>query len=241
MHKMVYFGLGLLFGGGIGATTAYILTKKHERRLCEEEISDMRAHFNQRLDNVLTRYGIVDDEKPHFVTGTSITPSEAVEASVSDDSEPKAYFPGEAEKPSLEALAAAREASDDIRASEGYVDYRKISSGEEEGPTEDTGEGYNAAHPSADTYIISDEQFIRECLNYEKREFRYYNEDSTLCNEEDEVLEDHILIGEKNIDALKNGTDGIIYVRNDFLKIDYEIQLMEGSYNEQVLGMYSED
>lgn len=233
MHKMVYFGLGLLFGGGIGATTAYILSKKHERRLCEEEIADMRAHFNERLDNALKRQGFVDVEN-------SITLPEAVEAPVSDDSEPKAYFPGEAEKPSLEALAAAREASEDIRASEGYVDYRRISSGEE-GPTEDTGEGENAAHPSADTYIISDEQFVRECLNYEKREYRYYNEDSTLCNEEDEVLEDHILIGEKNIDALKNSTDGLIYVRNDFLKIDYEIQLMEGSYDEQVLGYYGEE
>ena len=227
MHKMVYFGLGLLFGGGIGATTAYILTKKRYEGIVNKEIDEIREHYKKKAFSVVYEY-----EDAH---------SEAVEAPVSDDSEPKAYFPGEAEKPSLEALAAAREASDDIRASEGYVDYRKISSGEEEGPTEDTGEGENAAHPSADTYIISDEQFIRECLNYEKREFRYYNEDSTLCNEEDEVLEDHILIGEKNIDALKNGTDGLIYVRNDFLKIDYEIQLMEGSYEEQVLGYYAEE
>lgn len=224
MYKMLYFGIGLLFGGGIGATTAYILTKKRLEDEKEKEIIEMREYFLKKAEEVLTGNNkTTKSYETEFVTGMSIKDEKAA----TDGPVKYTTFPEEFKKPDLE----------DIAKEKGYFNYSNLSA-ETEYPQEDTGEGENLAHPS-DLYLITEEQYLEECLNYEKREFRYYKEDQILCNEEDEVLTIRYCVGE---DAIKKlDTEDLVYVRNDILHIDYEVQGMEGSYDEQVLGHYTED
>lgn len=211
MHKMLYFGIGLLFGGGIGATTAYFLTKKRYEGYVDQEVEAMRQHYLKKFEE-------------HFVTGTSVKDEKAA----TDAPVKVTTFPEEVEKPALE----------DIAKEKGYFNYANLA--EEESPEEETGEGENLAHP-ADVYIITDEQYVTECLNYEKREFRYYIEDETLCNEEDEVLEPRYTVTNYAIEELLKEENELIYVRNNMLHIDYEVQKMFGSFREQVFGDYKEE
>lgn len=63
----------------------------------------------------------------------------------------------------------------------------------------------------------------------------YYEEDDTLCYEEnDEVVEDTLsVVGDVSLDAF--GDDDVIYVRDDMLKINYEVHLIHNSYRRAVL------
>lgn len=220
MTKLLYFGLGLLVGGGIGTTTAYILTKRHYSKVAEDEIDEMRHHFNKKIEDL----------------------AEKTTEAISNKSE--AVFESEEKKPSMEDIVARRGEKTAIMKE--YKDYTKAYT-YEEGPVEETGEGENIVHQDP-PYLISEEQYSTENMHYEKREFRYYEDDDTLCNEEDEVLETRYSVTEEAItellsldDDYKAHHDEIIYVRNDMLKIDYEVQLIHGSYDEQVLGHYAED
>lgn len=229
MSKLLYFGLGTLFGGAIGATVSYFLTKKKINDEADREIEEMRQYYLEKAEKL-----IKDNEKE---TNSINTPSEAVEAPQSDSKQSKAKFPTEEEKPSMEAYAAERGILP-----KNYTNYSNYyQSNKGDGPEEETGEGENLAHPSAEIYEIEDSQYFTECLNYEKREFRYYIEDETLCNEEDEVLEPKYTVGESAIKTLLKDEVELIYVRNDVIHIDYEVQKMFGSYNEQVLGQYGDE
>lgn len=219
MQKLVYFTLGLLLGGGLGATTAYILTRKHYEAIADSEIASMREHYAQK-----------ERERNAFVTGTTLIEEENEPI---EPYEPQSYskFPSEDAKPDLEELARQK----------GYINYAHQYNPEEESPSEDSGEGENLANPS-EPYIIDDEAYVTECIEYEKREWRYYLEDDTLCNEEDEVLEPRYTVTERAIEKLKKlGAGELVYVRNDALRIDYEVQCMGTSYDEQVLGKYPEE
>lgn len=222
MTKLLYFGLGLLIGGGIGATTAHFLTKKKVIEEAESEIEDMRQYYLEKAETLL---------KNNQKEESSLEEKRA--------SNSKSKFSSEENKPSLEDIAREKGYMKDIIRERGYVDYAKAASNES--PEEETGEGENLAHPDPDIWEITDEQYVTECLNYEKREFRYYIEDNTLCNEEDEVLEPKYTVTDIAIKNLLKDDVELVYVRNDMLKIDYEIQKMFGSYSEQVLGQYSEE
>lgn len=233
MTKLLYFGLGLLVGGGIGATTAHFLTKKAVNSMAEKEIEEMHEYFNEKKAELLAEYKYRLKYIEH--------PDEKVEPEPEKSPEGKIIsFKSEDEKPSLEELAASKGYNvNDIRSNPNYVDYKAYS--DEDSPEEETGEGENLAHPNKDLYIITDEQYVTECLNYEKRELRFYKEDKTLCNEEDEPLEVVYSVGNAAIMELIEKNEDFVYVRNDILHIDYEIQAMEGSYDEQVLGHYTEE
>lgn len=229
MTKLLYFGLGLLIGGGIGATAAHFLTKKKVIEEAESEIEDMRQYYLEKAETLLK-----NKQKEESSLGEKM-----VEGFSKGVSNTKSKFSSEENKPSLEDIAREKGYMKDIVRESGYIDYANAAS--KESPEEDTGEGENMAHPDPDIWQITDEQYVTECLNYEKREFRYYIEDNTLCNEEDEVLEPKYTVTDIAIKNLLKDDVELVYVRNDMLKIDYEIQKMFGSYSEQVLGQYSEE
>lgn len=141
---------------------------------------------------------------------------------------PRPHFASEDSKPDLNTYY------DERILKAGYKPYNELY--KEDGPSEDETRVETEHEP--DPYEIDEESYKFEAQEYEKRELRLF-EDDTLCNEEDEIIEMNIMwLTEKIVKALKDSPDGIIYVRNDTLHEDAEIQLINGSYKERILGEY---
>jgi len=91
-----------------------------------------------------------------------------------------------------------------------------------------------------DPYVISIGQFEEECLDHDKLTFTWYAEDNTLVDDQDEIIDDvEYTVGEANID-IRNARDDhphTVYVRNERISTDFEIDFNLNSYAEMVLGV----
>lgn len=113
-----------------------------------------------------------------------------------------------------------------------YIRYNSTLDFDEPSATQDIFRG---------PYVISVTSFNEEMKHYDKVSLQYYNEDDTLTDETDEVINDLItLIGDHALvcfgDSDSNDPD-VVYIRNDQLGIDYEIVRLDKSYVETVLGI----
>ena len=91
-----------------------------------------------------------------------------------------------------------------------------------------------------DPYVISIEQFEEECLDHDKLTITWYAEDNTLVDEQDEIIDDvEYTVGEANIDIRNARADHphTVYVRNERISTDFEIDFNLNSYAEMVLGV----
>jgi len=88
-------------------------------------------------------------------------------------------------------------------------------------------------------YRITSEEYSDENVGYDKLSLFYYNEDDVVIDEEEIIQTDiDYTIG---WDALKSlDSQSVVWVRNDSISTDYEIVLVEGSYEEIVMGLTNE-
>ena len=92
-------------------------------------------------------------------------------------------------------------------------------------------------------YIISVDDFSDTHEEYRKVSCTFYEEDRVLCETTHSEIIEPKHVGEDNIEMITSGNyeSDIMYVRNDYLGIDYEIDIYNGSYSYEVLGEESMD
>lgn len=86
-------------------------------------------------------------------------------------------------------------------------------------------------------YIIHRDEFDnREAEGYGREQLTYYAGDDVLCDEKDvPVYEPKKVVGEL-IFGKGSGDPSIVFVRNDYLEMEYEVLLDRGHYIVEVLG-----
>lgn len=85
-------------------------------------------------------------------------------------------------------------------------------------------------------YLISSDQYGEDAGIRDKMSLYYYKLDDTLCDEQDEVVDDiEETCGYDALSALEMQT--MVWVRNEPLLIDYEIIAVNDSYRNSVLGL----
>ena len=94
---------------------------------------------------------------------------------------------------------------------------------------------------AADPYLISVDQFADEHDEYRKASCTYYTEDKVICETSHNEKIDPRYVGQDHLDMLENSDIDMLYVRNEYLQIDYEIDKYDGSYSYEVLGEESLD
>lgn len=92
----------------------------------------------------------------------------------------------------------------------------------------------------AAAYPISYEEFDGENPHYTKTTLTYYKPDETVADEMDDVIQDvDSTLGPEGLTSFgkidPNNPD-TTYIRNDVLKVDYEVIIEERSYREVVIG-----
>jgi len=95
---------------------------------------------------------------------------------------------------------------------------------------------------SGEPYAISLEEFSEEMDHFEKSTIYYYDEDDTLADEQEEMIQDVLaIIGPAVLDHLQQELSDVVYVRNEKMQIDYEIIVLDKSYAETVSGIIPEE
>ena len=87
-------------------------------------------------------------------------------------------------------------------------------------------------------YVITTAEF-EEDNGYDKVDLTYYEEDDTLIDLREDLVNDvNRTVGKANLKRFGHGSNGpdTLYVRNDRLGTDFEISRAEGTYMEVILG-----
>lgn len=122
-----------------------------------------------------------------------------------------------------------------------YTPYNMVKEGGEEKVSHDY--LLKEVHNSESIYVISVDSFGDEYKEYDKLSISYYEDDDTLVDEKDDVIQDvQGTIGEALLCFGDQSDDpDVVYVRNERLGIDYEIILVHNSYQVAVLGIKISD
>lgn len=89
-------------------------------------------------------------------------------------------------------------------------------------------------------YVITLEEFSAERMDFDKTSISYYEEDDTLLDDGDEVIDDvDGTIGDSALSSFGEGNPSpdVVYVRNERLGTDFEVVRHHASYQEAVLGV----
>lgn len=127
-----------------------------------------------------------------------------------------------------------------------YVDYvKKYSPGEivkERDITKDypiENENYHNDIP----YVITQEDFDEDFDHHDKITITFYGDDGVLADDRDEMITDiDNVIGIASLDEFdRDPYPTVIHVRNERLGADYEVCLLNASYQELILGVRADE
>lgn len=99
-----------------------------------------------------------------------------------------------------------------------------------------------ARRDTTQPYVIHRDEFD-ENANYRKLAYTYYDHDDVLVDDENNVVQEgNSIVGDFNFRwGYGSGDPSVVYVRNDQLQLDMEIQRRDASYEEAVLGLDPHD
>lgn len=91
-------------------------------------------------------------------------------------------------------------------------------------------------------YQITSLEFAENETGYDQVSVTWYSEDNVLTDDADGLVDDHKCVGDHNLELFGTGKDpNIVHVRNDRLKVDYEIARHQGKFSHAVLGLQHSD
>lgn len=200
----------LAIGGILGAGVARIILKRQYEEQIDIEIEELKEYYNSKYAS------------PEVITGTrDIDPLKNEDTSEHGVKHVDNYV-----------KIAKRYGKDYSDPSEAVRELQDVVDNAPHQPTID--------ERSNQPYIITDEEFNEECLNYDKVTLFYYTVDDTLTDEQEQQIDDRQrLLGMENIEPDEDPS--ALYVRNERLMIDYEITFIYGSYKDCVCGPDSEE
>lgn len=237
LKNMAFAASGALFG----ALGGYLTAKKVLSDKFESDLKEYKVSVEDRLNDAKYRIDIYEQAGLAFETAKAIAKKnmEALEAKESKLRERKndisvvnkdyAKMYDETKRKvkqvdkekAMDILKNAPESLDDVMHVEDFTPNTNTAKDE--------------------PYLISVDQFADEHDDYRKVSCTYYTEDKVICETSHNEKIDPRYIGQENLDMLSDSNIDIIYVRNEYLEIDYEIDKYDGSYAYEVLGEESLD
>lgn len=92
-------------------------------------------------------------------------------------------------------------------------------------------------------YIITEDEYLQDEMGYEQSALTYYEEDGVLADDEDiPVPDSDALVGDDHLVRFGHGSrnENVVFVRNDRLEMEFEIERSNGSYTKEVAGFDEE-
>jgi hypothetical protein len=242
----VQFGLlGIAMGATAGGMAAFAIAyRKAETKyskIADEEIEEMREHYQAKSLALEADKGKGDLEEIVKERGYSSPESQSVP-------QPMAIQPplkvveeaAEAVEGSVD-LDAPENAS--IKAQVGEPEPRNIFQQAETTHEWDWEAERRSRRPNKPYVVHADER--HEIEEYHDVSLTYYEVDDVLCDDRDEIVDPadrDELIGEANLERFGHGSGdaSVVYIRNDKLEILYEVIKSPNSFAEEVHGIKHE-
>lgn len=200
---------GLLMGVGIGYKVAEKrLTVRYDERL-ERETADMKVFY--------TAVG----KKKYETPGAAVA-----------DLIPE----GESDPREASQKTAYHKIVQGVYNSSGDVDENTILEGETVRVVRNV---FEEARDTSKPYIISQEEFMEGADEIDQGTLTYYVLDKVLTDVRDDVIDDvPATVGDEFQDNFGTGSsdENVVHIRNEKLRMDFEITKSEGSFAQDVLG-----
>lgn len=238
LKPFALFGVGVIVGG-VGA---YLSTKNYYRRLADAEIEDVKLNYRAvRKEDVQSPAELAASKIPGNMTEEEYLAARELAARIVQG---EGYDPDELvdlEDTDIRVNAV------DVETTEKMTKKTIFSQSVELSPEEEAQgvppEFFSVRDPE-NPYVISLAEFEdNEEGFFEEINLTYYAEDGVLCTINDMQVEDvEGTVGSASLEKFGVGSknDALVYVRNERLKVDFEITQVEGSYEEHVLGIRPE-
>ena len=224
-------------GAAAGMLGAMAYFKEKYRRISEEEIEDVKTHYECKLKNTLANAvdakPVADTRGEQAKSANIINPANSALTRSSLD---EATFMPRMVRTSYNDIAKEKlkqQISHGRQADEVVTD----AAGMIEGEYEEVYGVHGAPHiDRTEPYVISDVDFSEGRPDHDKVSLYYYAHDDVLCNEDEEIIDDiDGTVGNEWLDAFENSVS--VWVRNENLGTDYEICAINGSYAQLVHGI----
>lgn len=211
--------LPFLLGVAVGAGASYYLTRKHYEKLWAEDVQKLENEYNDLWASAVD--GIKKDDE--VLANERRTP-------IMED------------KPKMEDMLRdlGYDASGDPLPEEVFEDAEYI---EEEEEVDSEWVAQPLVYPGLEGPIfeITFSEFMEE-NGFDKVTLHFYTEDGMFTDEKDNLLQQpHDLVPYEPFDDRYFDGRGEIYTRNLDRKMDFEVIMLEASYQQMVLGIGVDD
>lgn len=229
-NKLILVGFLTFLGGSIlGYFVGRKTSKDYYQQLADEEIESVKEYYKKmRTENTERsgKYPLKEDKNPEESEFRTIN-NPLVRSSLENNPSERAkrnyrlYSTGKNENKMDNSITNVFDISEEIQAAEDDDD-------------DTTGEEMTISS-EVTPYVITDEEYNNEYDDYDKISLYYYMLDDTLCEENEEIVDDiENTVGYDSLNLLATQTTA--WVRNERLKADYEIIGLNQSYAKTVAG-----
>lgn len=255
-------GMGkTVFGAGmfaLGAVAGFFASKKFFGKRYREDVADIQAFYNEKLKEL----GVMDEdfEFPEDEDSEDEDDDEDEEHKMSDEESALASYRGDKRrvvdytkysKPPLDVMKERLNGVSAVVQADGAEKLGAVEKDDEDEYTPQDDPEYEAEIEQAaeeyarrrsenmrrgEPYLIEPDEYREGPEDYERQTLYYYTDDRTLCEDGDEKVDDEeACVGFDYEDKLDMQTT--CWVRNDKMRMLYEIHRINGSYEKSVLGV----
>lgn len=88
-------------------------------------------------------------------------------------------------------------------------------------------------------FVVPEEVYIVDYADWEHEYCAYYAEDDVLCDDQGKVMDIEKTIGAESLG--KFDENDMLFVVNEYLGLAYEVEYLNRSYQEDILGIYDDE
>lgn len=215
-QSTIYLALGTL----IGSVTTYLLTRSYYVHKSDEELNEIRAYYALKQWN----------EKPE---DTDVTPEKPAE---------ETHVTGKLTKPDLmsyykSAATTYQGQYNESERSEQNGDSSDLDGKDENDLIDEEIEeqdaiigAYDAINASLYPELITPEEYYSQENGFDKSVLMYYEDDETLVDEDNEVVDLSIIGGTEFINNFGDYETDVLFVSNPGRSTDYLVTMEHNSY-----------
>lgn len=196
-------------GVAVGSAATWYYTKKKYEQIAQEEIDSVKATFSRKQCEE-----IGEQFREGFKKGIEETEEDLV-------SDIRQMAEKAKEKPSVAEYAKKL-------SKEGYTNYSNSET------LETVSDEKHFGDPESKSYVISPDEFNESEEDYDVISLSYYA-DHILADDNDQIVEDvEGVVGFESLSHFGEYEDDSVYIRNDRLKVYYEILLDQRRYTDVI-------
>lgn len=214
----------LSVGAAIGSAITYKIVKEKEERRADEEIERYRELYSKRMNNTADNNEPSDED--YYEALRKLAKPDSNESPT--DEEIERYT--DLIKPYSTGAIIPEDSIDDSPTDQDILEDEDVERIQDDLNEINTPAEKEVVEGSPVGYKITFDEFQNERPEYDKVTIKYFPANDLLIDEDEQVIDIDSTVGFESVESFND--DGTSYARNDHLAIDYEILLIDESWED---------